>query len=145
MIYLLLLLSFTHSLFGAPTLKSGDFTKYQTPKHALQTREISILDDSRTIWDIVWACLATILACTWVAVHPNIPSPQADWRTRLRNRLVVMLYAWVAPECVTMWAMRQLLSAQKLAKTYNERRGIPGVLRPQSDSLQYLLTTVTDV
>ncbi|KAF9439504.1 hypothetical protein P691DRAFT_648756, partial [Macrolepiota fuliginosa MF-IS2] len=75
-------------------------------------------DNSRTIWDIVWSCLATIFACTWVAVHPNIPSPKANWRERFKEWLVVMAYAWIAPECVTVWAMRQWFSARKLVRIY---------------------------
>lgn len=125
MICLLLLLAFTHSLFGAPSVTRKDLTSDHTQEYALQKRETLLLDNSRTIWDIVWACLATIFACTWVAVHPNIPSPRANWKARFRSRLVVMVYAWIAPECVTMWAVIQLLSARKLVKMYNERRGIP--------------------
>ena len=29
----------------------------------------------RTMWDSLWSCLATIFACSWVSVHPNIPGP----------------------------------------------------------------------
>src|ERR1700691_5725134 len=31
----------------------------------------------RTKTSIVWSCLVTIFSCTWVAVHPNIPGPNA--------------------------------------------------------------------
>ncbi|KXN86826.1 hypothetical protein AN958_09562 [Leucoagaricus sp. SymC.cos] len=124
MFSLLLLLAFTHSLLGAPPPDVTYPTSSQDSRSLERRNSSFLLDDSRTIWDIVWSCLATIFACTWVAVHPNIPSPKADWKERFRSRLMVMAYAWIAPECVTMWAMRQWVSARKLARTYNQMRGI---------------------
>ncbi|KAF5349097.1 hypothetical protein D9756_009519 [Leucocoprinus leucothites] len=123
MFSLLLLLVFTHPLSSAPL---SLHTPYKHPPlHQRNSKEDFLLDDNRTIWDIVWACIATIFACTWVAVHPNIPSPKADLKSRFKSRLMVMAYAWIAPECVTMWAMRQWVSARGLARMYNQSRGIP--------------------
>ncbi|KAJ8581296.1 hypothetical protein M405DRAFT_885778 [Rhizopogon salebrosus TDB-379] len=25
-----------------------------------------------TVWDIIWICAETLIACTWTAIHPNI-------------------------------------------------------------------------
>ncbi|KAF7369995.1 hypothetical protein MSAN_00629400 [Mycena sanguinolenta] len=36
------------------------------------------INNCRTFFDIVWGCLATIFACTWVSVHPNVPPTQAE-------------------------------------------------------------------
>ncbi|KAF7370001.1 hypothetical protein MSAN_00630100 [Mycena sanguinolenta] len=36
------------------------------------------INNSRTIFSIVWGCLATIFACTWVSVHPNVPPTQPE-------------------------------------------------------------------
>ncbi|KAF7333066.1 hypothetical protein MVEN_02371200 [Mycena venus] len=33
------------------------------------------INNCRKLFDIVWGCLATIFACTWVSVHPNVPPP----------------------------------------------------------------------
>lgn len=33
------------------------------------------LSQCRTIWNIIWSCLATIFACIWLSVHPNMPLP----------------------------------------------------------------------
>jgi hypothetical protein len=125
MVILLLLLAFTHSLYGAPLITHTSLPQDRYP-HILTARNGILLDNNRTIWDIVWSCLATIFACTWVAVHPNVPSPKAHRKSKFQNRLMVMAYAWIAPECVTMWAMRQWVSARKLASVYNQTRGIPG-------------------
>ena len=59
--------------------------------------------DKRSIWDILWSCLATIFACSWVSVHPNIPAPdESSWRIFLR-RLELMFWAVIGPS----WAFRQ--------------------------------------
>ena len=74
--------------------------------------------DQRSIWDILWSCLATILACSWFSVHPNIPAPnESSWRILLR-RLELMFWALVAPEMVIGWAFRQWTSARHLEKLY---------------------------
>ena len=87
------------------------------------------LTHCRTIWSVVWSCLVTIFSCTWVAVHPNIPCPkkrQANgWIERcIRNpllsfaehRLPLFICALLTPEYVLAWAIRQFLSARKIAK-----------------------------
>ena len=74
--------------------------------------------DQRSIWDILWSCLATIFACSWVSVHPNIPAPnETSWRVFLR-RLELMFWAVVAPEMVISWAFRQWISARQLEKLH---------------------------
>ena len=74
--------------------------------------------DQRTIWDILWSCLATIFACSWVSVHPNIPGPnESSWRVLLR-RLELMFWAIVGPEMVIAWALRQWLGACNLENLY---------------------------
>ena len=74
--------------------------------------------DQRSVWDILWSCLATILACSWVSIHPNIPGPdESRWRVFLR-RLELMFWAVVAPEVVILWAFRQWLTARQLERLY---------------------------
>ncbi|KAF8957007.1 hypothetical protein BDZ97DRAFT_1670563 [Flammula alnicola] len=75
---------------------------------------------SRTGWDISWSCIATIFACTWSAVHPNIPGPRDSGWTCFKRRIVMMFYAMVAPELMAMWAMRQYSGARKITRDYNE-------------------------
>ena len=74
--------------------------------------------DQRTIWDILWGCLATIFACSWVSVHPNIPGPnESSWRIFLR-RLELMFWVVTAPEMIITWAFRQWSGARHLKKIY---------------------------
>ena len=74
--------------------------------------------DQRSIWDILWSCLATIFACSWVSIHPNIPGVnESSWRIYLR-RLELMFWAVVAPEMIITWAFRQWLGARHLQKLY---------------------------
>ncbi|KDR77202.1 hypothetical protein GALMADRAFT_139214 [Galerina marginata CBS 339.88] len=75
-------------------------------------------DQQRTLWDILWSCFATIFACTWVSVHPNIPpSTEGWWKTALR-RLELMVWALIAPELIILWATRQWYAARTMVKMY---------------------------
>jgi hypothetical protein len=73
---------------------------------------------SRTTWDIIRSCLATVFSCVWVALHPNIPSPEDTWLTINRRRLQLMGITLIAPEFVIMWAMRQWVVSRRLSKVY---------------------------
>ena len=72
----------------------------------------------RTIWNIVWSCLATIFSCTWVAVHPNIPCPKKrnPIISFAEHRLPLFICALLVPEYVLAWAIRQFLKSQAMAK-----------------------------
>ena len=68
--------------------------------------------DMRSVLDIIWSCLATIFACTWVSIHPNIPHPDAtEWQIR-KHRATLMFWALIAPELIVLWAMRQWIGAR---------------------------------
>ena len=72
----------------------------------------------RSTWDILWSCLATIIACSWVSIHPNIPAPnESRWRIFLR-RLELMFWAVVGPEMLIGWAYRQWSGARQLEKLH---------------------------
>ena len=86
------------------------------------------LTHCRTIWSIIWSCLVTIFSCTWVAVHPNIPCPKKHegknhfqkwvWnpiRSFASHRLPLFVCALLVPEYVLGWAIRQYLSARRIA------------------------------
>ena len=74
--------------------------------------------DQRTIWDILWSCLATIFACSWVSVHPNIPASNESWWRIFLRRLELMFWAVVAPESIISWALRQWFGARDLERIY---------------------------
>ncbi|KAK0211883.1 hypothetical protein IW262DRAFT_1467292 [Armillaria fumosa] len=80
----------------------------------------------RTVLSIVWSCLATIFASTWLAVHPNVPGLDLtkegsvwgifDRLTIMCSlaRVKLMLIAILAPEAMVGWAVRQFLVARKV-------------------------------
>lgn len=73
---------------------------------------------SRSRSDIIWSCFATIFACTWVAVHPNVPAPtDSEWKV-LRHRFKIMMYTLLVPELVLYWASKQWYAASQAAKKH---------------------------
>ncbi|KAJ7450774.1 hypothetical protein FB451DRAFT_1285094 [Mycena latifolia] len=77
------------------------------------------INSCRRMFDIVLGCLSTIFACTWVSVHPNLPSPGQSWMALLWRRLRMMLVAIIAPELIVGFAARQLFVARRFSKDYN--------------------------
>ena len=76
---------------------------------------------TRSIYNILWSCLSTIFACTWLAVHPNIPaSGDSQWAI-LRRRVTIMGYILLIPEYVLFWAGRQYYGARYFTKKYEKK------------------------
>ncbi|KIM77491.1 hypothetical protein PILCRDRAFT_11937 [Piloderma croceum F 1598] len=78
------------------------------------------LHNCRTIWSLIWSCMATILLCIWVAVHPNIPGPDERWTKVTLQRVGIALIALVAPELIILWAIRQWLNAHEIGRKYQK-------------------------
>ncbi|KAF7288779.1 hypothetical protein MIND_01423600 [Mycena indigotica] len=91
--------------------------------------------DSRTLFDIAWGCFATLFACVWVSVHPNVPPPPPEeplepgvwkrvkWHLQcflgpLKRRLTLMAVAVLAPELIFGLAVRQLVMARHFARKH---------------------------
>ncbi|KAF8179901.1 hypothetical protein BJ912DRAFT_1062700 [Pholiota molesta] len=86
---------------------------------ALDLRDPQVHLGDRGVSDIIVSCFATIFACTWSAVHPNIPAPTDCGWTRFKRQFVTMVYALLVPEVITAWALRQRLAAKKIVDEYN--------------------------
>ncbi|KAH9957227.1 hypothetical protein BC827DRAFT_1138343 [Russula dissimulans] len=84
----------------------------------LQSPSCSDPNNSRSLWDIIRSCALTLLLCTWVSVHPNIPSPDERWPRVTLRRVGLMLATLVVPEAIIAWALRQRLAAGELEKRY---------------------------
>ena len=95
----------------------------------LESNSCTDLRYCRSIWNIIWSCLATIFSCTWVAVHPNMPCPkQREAKNRFQrwiwnpllsfaeHRLLLFVCALLVPEYVLAWAIRQYLRAREIAR-----------------------------
>ncbi|KIM43027.1 hypothetical protein M413DRAFT_26234 [Hebeloma cylindrosporum] len=96
-----------------------------TPISASNPAQITPRDDAscdcqghRSLFDIIWSCLATMFACSWIAIHPNVPAPGDGWLTVGLRRLKMMFWAILAPELIVIWAMRQWLSAREVKKRF---------------------------
>ena len=77
-------------------------------------------DAGRTVWDILWSCLATSLAVTWVSVHANVPFlEETSWMV-LKRRIFLMVLALLAPEVMIMWAFQQWRGAVMIMEMVNK-------------------------
>jgi hypothetical protein len=105
------------------------------------------LKHCRTIWNIIWSSLATILSWTWLALHPNIPYPAEthnmtfrqtrlhEMRVFFRQRLPLFLLTLILPEYILAWAIRQRFVAREIAK----ETGMLSCGDPSSRSLHTIL------
>ncbi|KAF9484227.1 hypothetical protein BDN70DRAFT_950675 [Pholiota conissans] len=113
MLIIILLLALIRTLHGSPlSLASTEMSLEQDTDSKFGQRDLS---------NIILSCFATVFACTWSAVHPNIPSPWDSWWDCFKRQLVTMIYALVAPEAMTAWALRQHLAARKIMNSYNKQ------------------------
>ncbi|KAG1741714.1 hypothetical protein EDB19DRAFT_1907932 [Suillus lakei] len=95
-----------------------------TSTHALDVSKSPSSSNTRTLWDIIWSCAATLFACTWTAIHPNIPGMEERKLAVFSRRLSTMTMALIAPELMITWATMQFLSARDTAKTFNDVFGM---------------------
>jgi hypothetical protein len=72
----------------------------------------------RSLGDIIRSCVLTILLCTWVSMHPNIPGPDERWPRIAVRRVGLMLLALIVPEATVSWALRQRGLAVNLANKH---------------------------
>ncbi len=103
-VIILILLFVTHA-FGAQT--SPDIDK-GVP---------ACIADWRTVLSIIWSCLATIFACTWLAVHPNVPGRNITTKGAISGAIEhakIMAITILAPEVIVAWAAEQFIVAWKL-------------------------------
>ncbi|KAK0429577.1 hypothetical protein EV421DRAFT_1723077 [Armillaria borealis] len=74
-------------------------------------------EDLRTVSSIIWSCLATIFACTWLAVHPNVPGRNITTNGAITcaiERAKIIAITILAPEVILAWAAEQFIVAWKL-------------------------------
>ncbi|KAG2070538.1 hypothetical protein BDR04DRAFT_1128440 [Suillus decipiens] len=63
--------------------------------------------NTRTLWDILSSCGLTLFACTWTAVHPDIPNIDQGIINITFCRLSLMVMVLIAPESMICWAILQ--------------------------------------
>lgn len=100
--------------------------RYDTQAAPLSSRALDmptfVCDEfqSRTILDILWSCLVTTFACTWVCVHPNVPFRKEDSWTILGRRAFLMFFSIIGPEFMVIWAFKQWRGARMITEAINE-------------------------
>ncbi|KAF7370052.1 hypothetical protein MSAN_00635200 [Mycena sanguinolenta] len=67
------------------------------------TNSCDDINRCRTLFDVVWGCLATIFACTWVSMHPNVPPPNQSRLQLFWQKLKMMLVGIIAPEIMSFF------------------------------------------
>ncbi|KAK0475716.1 hypothetical protein IW261DRAFT_1567505 [Armillaria novae-zelandiae] len=111
---LILVFLLTVGVSGAP----GDSDSSDLPECSKELRRMEL--------NIIWSCLATIFASTWLSVHPNVPGLDLTkegsvWWIFDRptimcslERVKLMVIAILAPKVMVGWAIRQFLVAMKV-------------------------------
>jgi hypothetical protein len=121
MLIVLLVLVLIRALRGVPLALPSE---PPVPFPTLDLRDTQSHFGQRTVNDIVISCLATIFACTWSAIHPNIPAvTDSAWHS-FHRRVTITICALLAPEWMTYWAVQQRLDAKIIMDEYNKGLGM---------------------
>jgi hypothetical protein len=104
------------ALFFALSLRSLTDGAPIVPEDATPKESGVTCQQFRTISSIIYSCLLTMIACTWTAVHPNLPGPDDSKIQIFRRRMKVVLVTLIAPEYTLFWALMQRQAAQELVK-----------------------------
>ncbi|KAF5354070.1 hypothetical protein D9756_007251 [Leucocoprinus leucothites] len=129
---LLLVLSTLTS--SAPTINSSNMDPHLSHPVLRDVPSSPEFGRYRTTSQIIWACLSTMFACTWVAIHPNIPGPHDSGFQKLRRRIAMMTIAIIAPEFIVLWTLRQRMAAKRIKTLFNVKY-IGGGELSKSDTL----------
>jgi hypothetical protein len=109
-------------LFCVPFVRASLPGLNDTSIHTLDSSTCSPCN-TRTLWDIISSCGLTLFACTWTAIHPNIPEVE-DGMVRITfYRLCLMIMALFAPEVIIIWAASQFFLARRAAEDVNDAFG----------------------
>ena len=102
--------------------QSGNAVPLSSPVYSSETflqRHNQAIDlCPRKTLEIIWSCVATILASSWVSVHPNLPHPDDSKIKRTLRRVGLMFWAIIVPELIVFWAMRQWAGARSMEKRF---------------------------
>ncbi|KAF8175398.1 hypothetical protein BJ912DRAFT_1075237 [Pholiota molesta] len=117
MLIVLLIFALIRTLRGVPLASPSDSPD---PFPVLTLRDTQTHFGQRTVNDIVISCFATIFACTWSAIHPNIPAVTDSKWTCFKRQVTITICALLTPELVTLWAIQQRIAAKEIMDEYNK-------------------------
>ncbi|KAH6897620.1 hypothetical protein BKA70DRAFT_752266 [Coprinopsis sp. MPI-PUGE-AT-0042] len=84
------------------------------------SEEILFNTNYRSTTDIVWSCIVTIFACTWLSVHPNVSGTDTAWKRRMMHRISLMLWGIAAPEFLVIFAYRQWKGSRDITRAIHQ-------------------------
>ena len=65
------------------------------------------INNCRTLWGIIYSCIVTTFACTWVSYHPDVPDrTHTPWRIRA-TRFFTVVFPFLVPELTIAKAASQ--------------------------------------
>jgi len=76
--------------------------------------------NSRSTWDIVWACFSTIFACTWTVLHLDVPQRNLSDSRYTFRKILSWVLSTLVPELWFWIATIQLYDALVLKRISNE-------------------------
>ena len=103
-----------NTMYGTVTISKSSVAAHQQVG-AVNTAQCA---PQRTLFNIVWFCLSTVLLCAWISVHPNTYQG-SKWRA-LWGRLRLMVWTIIAPELILAWAVRQWFGAWTIRDRYTD-------------------------
>jgi hypothetical protein len=105
--------TFAQADTSSPTFWFNMVSSVMVPGSALESTPMP----TRTIWELVYSSSAMIFACIWISLHPNVPGRRDGRIGRLKPRIWLMLIAFIAPEIIVLFALRQRSVARALYKS----------------------------
>ncbi|KAH6913510.1 hypothetical protein BKA70DRAFT_1421777 [Coprinopsis sp. MPI-PUGE-AT-0042] len=102
------LLSSQSSVTAAPT---PFFSRADSPPE-----DVPFNTNYRSTADIVWSCVVTVFACTWLSVHPNVSGSNSTWKQRMTHRIYLMIWGIAAPEFLVIFAYRQWRGSKDITR-----------------------------
>ena len=130
-------------LLLAAASASTDASRFVKPNCTIPTEGLHNFVSAPNIQgtlDILWSCLATIIACTYTVLHLNIPEQRDErdrdrgwlgdmkwWWKSMRTRINWTLITVLAPEWYSGTAIQELTDARRLLR---DLRGLPKVQHP---------------
>ncbi|KAH6911668.1 hypothetical protein BKA70DRAFT_1268277 [Coprinopsis sp. MPI-PUGE-AT-0042] len=128
LLLLQLLFSGLHPIEGAP-LGTVDFPAFAlaagTNSTSSQVTEAQSDNNTRSIRQIIWACLSVVFACTWTAVHPNVYGYRSTQWQRTKRRTLLFLLALFMPEVNLVWSVKQWIGARDITRRMNNVTEVP--------------------
>lgn len=75
--------------------------------HSSHSPACNDIKHCRTLWSVIYGCLATIFACTWVSFHPDVPSRYDTQCRILAIRVFSVVISFLVPELTVAKAVSQ--------------------------------------